>query len=263
MNELTLKPEHRNNLLKRGLTNEVIDKCLYRSVPERWVSVFAKLKKRGISFEGVPGFYEKNGKTFSACSKSGFFIPYFNSKGQIVGMQIRFDKGDKRYLWFSSAGFQGGCSARNIASYGIPGVMPECKKGQIVYVTEGALKAHIACELSESHEPYIALAGVNCFNQWEMTCEYLKSQGITRVVDAFDSDRESNEHVKNALAKLYEIASRYGITMTRFNWGTTYKGVDDYYLAFKQGKVFRPFVPNTTNETNSIKFVPFVPVKTA
>lgn len=263
LNELTLKPEHRNNLLKRGLTNEVIDKCLYRSVPERWVSVFAKLKKRGISFEGVPGFYEKNGKTFSACSKSGFFIPYFNSKGQIVGMQIRFDKGDKRYLWFSSAGFQGGCSARNIASYGIPGVMPECKKGQIVYVTEGALKAHIACELSESHEPYIALAGVNCFNQWEMTCEYLKSQGITRVVDAFDSDRESNEHVKNALAKLYEIASRYGITMTRFNWGTTYKGVDDYYLAFKQGKVFRPFVPNTTNETNSIKFVPFVPVKTA
>ena len=132
-----------------------------------------------------------------------------------------------------------------------------------MYVTEGALKAHIACELSESHEPYIALAGVNCFNQWELTCEYLKSQGITRVVDAFDSDRESNEHVKNALAKLYEIASRYGITMTRFNWGTTYKGVDDYYLAFKQGKVFRPFVPNTTNETNSIKFVPFVPVKTA
>lgn len=44
LNELTLKPEHRNNLLKRGLTNEVIDKCLYRSVPERWVSVFAKLK---------------------------------------------------------------------------------------------------------------------------------------------------------------------------------------------------------------------------
>ena len=74
LNELTLKPEHRNNLLKRGLTNEVIDKCLYRSVPERWVSVFVKLKKRGISFEGVPGFYEKNGKTFSACSKSGFFI---------------------------------------------------------------------------------------------------------------------------------------------------------------------------------------------
>lgn len=34
LNELTLKPEHRNNLLKRGLTNEVIDKCLYRSVPE-------------------------------------------------------------------------------------------------------------------------------------------------------------------------------------------------------------------------------------
>lgn len=140
LNELTLKPEHRNNLLKRGLTNEVIDKCLYRSVPERWVSVFAKLKKRGISFEGVPGFYEKNGKTFSACSKSGFFIPYFNAKGQIAGMQIRFDKGDKRYLWFSSAGFQGGCSARNIASYGIPGVMPECKKVKSCMLRKGHSK---------------------------------------------------------------------------------------------------------------------------
>ena len=106
LNELTLKPEHRNNLLKRGLTNEVIDKCLYRSVPERWVSVFAKLKKRGISFEGVPGFYEKNGKTFSACSKSGFFIPYFNSKGQIVGMQIRFDKGDNDISGFRLPDFK-------------------------------------------------------------------------------------------------------------------------------------------------------------
>ena len=40
----------------------MIDKCLYRSMPERWSSVFAALKKKGISFKGVPGFYEKNGK---------------------------------------------------------------------------------------------------------------------------------------------------------------------------------------------------------
>ena len=89
LNELTLKPEHRENLKKRGLSDEMIDKCLYRSMPERWSSVFAALKKKGISFKGVPGFYEKNGKAFAACSKPGFFIPYFNSRNEIVGMQCK------------------------------------------------------------------------------------------------------------------------------------------------------------------------------
>lgn len=45
LKELTLKPEHRENLHKRGLTDEVIDKCLYRSVPERWTSVLMNLRK--------------------------------------------------------------------------------------------------------------------------------------------------------------------------------------------------------------------------
>lgn len=266
LNELTLKPEHRENLKKRGLSDEMIDKCLYRSMPERWSSVFAALKKKGISFKGVPGFYEKNGKAFAACSKPGFFIPYFNSRNEIVGMQIRFDKGDKRYLWFSSSGYDNGCSARNIASYGIPSVMPKCDGTKTVYITEGALKAHIACVLSGNHNPYIALAGVNCFNQWEETCVYLKSVGVTHVIDAFDSDRESNEHVRNALKKLYAIAARYGISMTRFNWGTTYKGVDDYYLAVSRGDVFLPFVPKKKPDEEApkpvTKFVPFIP-KTA
>ena len=264
LNELTLNPEHRENLRKRGLTDEVIDRCLYRSVPEHWAGVFVRLKKLKISFIGIPGFYEKNGKAFSACTKPGFFIPYFNADNQIVGMQIRFDDGDKRYRWFSSPGYENGCSAKNIASYGIPGVMPKCAKDKTVYITEGALKAHIACTLSGNSHPYIALAGVNCFNQWEATCEHLKALGVTHVADAFDSDRESNEHVRNALKKLYAIAARYGITMTRFNWGTAYKGVDDYFLAVSQGKALRPFIPANQSivkcaEKQEFKYIPFIP----
>ena len=218
------------------------------------------LRRQGISFIGIPGFYEKDGKAFSACSKPGFFIPYFNVHNQIVGLQIRFDKGDKRYRWFSSVGYKNGCSARNIASYGIPEAMPTCNKDKVIYVTEGALKAHIACSLSGNRNPYIALAGVNCFNQWEETCEYLKSLGVTHVIDAFDSDRENNVHVRNALKKLYAIAERYGITMTRFNWGTTYKGVDDYFLAVSQGNVLLPFIPKEQEQKETAaKFVPFIP----
>ena len=114
--------------------------------------------------------------------------------------------------------------------------------------------------MSGNHNPYIALAGVNCFNQWEETCEYLKSLGVTHVIDAFDSDRENNVHVRNALKKLYAIAERYGITMTRFNWGTTYKGVDDYFLAVSQGNVLLPFIPKEQEQKEAAaKFVPFIP----
>ena len=68
----------------------------------------------------------------------------------------------------------------------------------------------------------------------------------------------------DALKKLYAIAARYGITMTRFNWGTAYKGVDDYFLAVSQGKALRPFIPANQSivkcaEKQEFKYIPFVP----
>ena len=250
LSKLTLNPSHRDNLHKRGLSDEEIDRAMYRSLPEKWGPVFVELKKAlpGETLEGIPGFYTNGGKVFSAFTKSGFFVPYFNERQMIVGMQVRFDQGEHRYLWFSSTGYPGGARSRNIASYGIPGAMPKLNSGTPVYVTEGALKAHIACVLSGGRNPYIALAGVNCFNQWENACTMLRACGVTQVIDAFDSDRETNEHVRNALARLYEIAQRYGITMRRFNWGTKQKGVDDYYLAVIQGKAFVPFIPREVQE---------------
>lgn len=48
--------------------------------------------------------------------------------------------------------------------------------------------------------------------------------------------------------------------MTRFNWGTTYKGVDDYFLAVSQGSVLLPFIPKEQEQKETAaKFVPFIP----
>ena len=82
-------------------------------------------------------------------------------------MQIRFDvakESGKRYLWFSSAGYEDGCSARNITSYGAPGLMPAVGSGRLVFVTEGALKAAAANVLDAKHHPIIAIGGVSCYN---------------------------------------------------------------------------------------------------
>lgn len=149
------------------------------------------------------------------------------------GMQIRFDvakESGKRYLWFSSAGYEDGCSARNITSYGAPGLMPAVGSGRLVFVTEGALKAAAANVLDAKHHPIIAIGGVSCYGQWEETCRYLQSKNIHFVADAFDSDRETNASVQKSLEKLYSIAAQYGIRMQRCDWGTAQKGVDDFLL---------------------------------
>ena len=213
---LTLSERHRANLLSRGLTERAIQQGLYKSVPQgqaMWKKSLDALERQGIMLQGVPGFYRKNGRYCAATFRSGFFIPYFDKKGRICGMQIRFDtvkESDKRYLWFSSAGYEDGCSARNITSYGAPSQMPVVDSGRLVFVTEGALKAAAANALDAKHHPIIAIGGVSCYGQWEETCRYLQSKNIRFVADAFDSDRETNASVQKSLEKLYSIAAQYG-----------------------------------------------------
>lgn len=211
----------------------MLEECIFTIDEVMWKKSLDALERQGIMLQGVPGFYRKNGRYCAATFRSGFFIPYFDEKGRICGMQIRFDtvkESDKRYLWFSSAGYEDGCSARNITSYGAPSQMPVVDSGRLVFVTEGALKAAAANALDAKHHPIIAIGGVSCYGQWEETCRYLQSKNIRFVADAFDSDRETNASVQKSLEKLYSIAAQYGIRMQRCDWGTAQKGVDDFLL---------------------------------
>ena len=174
-----------------------------------------------------------------AAFASGFFVPYFNADGKITGMQIRYDKpkeGYPKYVWFSSIGYgTDGCAAYNSAFYGIPG-LSDVSSSKTVYVTEGALKAAISTCLDKNHHPFVAIAGVNCYAQWEELCEYLKKKQIRIIVDAFDNDRTVNEHVERALKKLYSIAESHGIRMQHLSWDTAYKGIDDFLLSVTNRK---------------------------
>jgi len=235
--QLTLEDCHRANLRERGLNDSFIETGLYKSVPNSIDAGIAikNAENQGVSFDGVPGFYRMSDFTLAnVTGNDGFFIPYFNQSGQITGMQIRFDQAKEdqpRYRWFSSAGRENGCSAVNSATFGIPGTMARYNSGQLLFVTEGGLKAAVASCLDEAHHPFIAIPGVMCYSQWEKVCSSLEQNGIRFIADAFDSDRETNIHVEEALKKLRTIASNHGICMVRVNWGTNQKGVDDYLLA--------------------------------
>ena len=198
--------------------------------------------KKGAILQGVPGFYFKNEKPMMISHGSGFYIPYRSKEGKIIGLQIRYDiefKPDMtedvvkklkemRYRWLTSSSEDGGTSAANVPFWGMPGT----KFSDVVYATEGGLKAATAQSISGGC--FVAIPGVTCYNAWEELLVELKKQGVKTLVDAFDSDRASNSNVADAITKLHSIASDYGFEMKTWDWGTEYKGVDDFLWAKKQ-----------------------------
>lgn len=246
LSKLSLYEKHRRNLLDRGLTARYIDLGLYRSIPEgkERTAVLKELKRSGLFDTNIPGFYtDKQNKLQIAAFASGFFVPYFNAEGKITGLQIRYDEpkeGYPKYVWFSSIGYHGGCAAYNSAFYGIPG-HSEPTTSSAVYVTEGALKAAISTCLDKNHHLFVAIAGVNCYAQWQEICRYLKKKNVRIVIDAFDNDRTTNEHVERALKRLYSIAEENGIQMQHLTWDNAYKGIDDFLLAATKRKKAKSF----------------------
>lgn len=246
LNMLPLAQFHRESLLSRGLTDSAIESVGFRSIPQLGIKIIPQiLVKSGHNLDGVPGFYKENGVWKMASHGSGFFIPHRDVEGRIVGLQIRYDicitddmdEREKkklkqmRYRWFTSSGEENGASASNVPFWGIPGT--EKQKG-VVYVTEGGLKAATAQALSGRR--FVSIPGVTCFVAFEQLLNELKEQGVTTLVDAFDSDRATNPCVENAVKKLHELSHLHGLEMKPWDWGVEYKGVDDYLLARKKTK---------------------------
>lgn len=239
-----LTNSHFGNLLSRGLSEESIQRNGYRTIPEDLSfiekcpdflemavplqkSLYAKgfkksiyqiatglivadgLIKRGISLAGVPGFYKLGGKWIFNLS-SGMLIPTRNMKGEIVGLQVRRDSSDLRYLTISSKGLPEGVTDHIFRTH-FPLANPDLRKCFSIMLTEGPLKADVACELSGGGTPYMALQGVNNRADLPMVFAAMKKQGIKRVVNTFDMDKIINPHVAAASRSLEKLISSHGL----------------------------------------------------
>ena len=184
---LTLSESHRENLLKRGFTEEQIEKNGYKSTP---VFGFKKLAKRlmeaGCIVEGVPGFYlEKDGEwSIHFTSKSsGFMIPIRNLEGMIVGVQIRLDRpyDSRKYMWLSSVNYHMG------ASSGSPTHLAGNPGEKTVYITEGPLKGDLAYALSG--RTFGCVPGANQYANLPAFLQQMKALGSRFVYEAYDMDK--------------------------------------------------------------------------
>ena len=226
---LTLTEKHYENLKKRGLSDEMIKKGMYKSFPTGNTSkIVTALLSEGLVLDGVSGFYKKESGSWEMNGTNyfkGFFVPIINGNGQIQSLQIRLDNAENcKYIFFSSSNQPNGTMAD---------AAPHLSKGVIkkIILTEGPLKADIISALTGWY--CIGIPGVNQVRNLEPALKAIKNHGFDKIYTAFDMDMFSNVHVQTAYCNLCDLLRKHKLHYTQLLWNKEYKGLDDYLVSCK------------------------------
>jgi hypothetical protein len=225
---LGLSAGHREDLRKRGFSDERIELNMYRSLPGdgNARSALARLLSDFYDLSGIPGFYRDRAGSHRIAGKPGLLIPVRGKDGMIPGMQIRVDDaGAKRkYRWLSSGDMKGG--AKSEAFIHVTGDTSR----DTAYITEGPLKGDAASFLSDD-ALFVCVAGVNAVRGLPET---LLSLGVKNAVITLDMDRLSNPHVGKAAENIAAAVRAAGIRAAVKSWNAAYNGIDDYYFSLRR-----------------------------
>ena len=227
-----LSPAHRAQLL--GPTRQLPEEALgnYGTLPEGTAQtpILAQLiadfsREELLTIPGVvddqsrPGGLRLNG--------AGLLIPVRDVVGRIQGMQLRLDRGEKRYIWLSSP---------DVASSGTPAhvARPAQVTDQRVYLTEGPLKADIA-----AHRLGAIAVGITGVGTWQTALpllEALQAQEHDVVIIALDADDPAKpstvatvEGIRQEAAAAL-VSRAFAVRLARWDHSLG-KGIDDVLLA--------------------------------
>ena len=224
LSRLSISKEHRENLHKRGLSDEQIEQAMiktYRRIPS-W-----ELQEMfpNMDVSKYPGFYMRNGKPYMSNQGAGMLLCEMTIDGKLQGFQIRRDTDDpkKRYMTFSSDK-QGGAAGKTFTHF----ANAYNKDVTEVILTEGPLKGAIINFLTGT--PAIAIPGVNSQKYLVPELKELKKRGLKKVIIAFDMDYFTNKNVQDALGNLRKKLSDLEIPFVQYKWDEKYKGYDDYLV---------------------------------
>ncbi len=219
LEDLELKEIHSNDLLYwRKLSDNDIVRNLYASVPdyEERHETASNLSKL-FDLEGVPGFYLGENGWCLNMTFSGFYIPYRDEQGRIVGLQIRRDKYTEqknKYMWVSSSNKEKGASSGSPMHFVNPDIV---RKSKVVFLTEGALKADIIG--SHGEIGVVASAGVCAVNPAKLLDSVFQVfPDLEKVVVAYDMDWETNENVRLALGQLLDALKERNVSVVVATW---------------------------------------------
>lgn len=135
-----------------------------------------------------------------------------------------------RYMWFTSGNKDGGTPCMNYTHF-------VGKTREVMYITEGALKADVTYYLCDEKKSFIAITGVTSLKNIPQIFEYLKKNGVKEIRIVLDMDRIYNPVVMNAIDNLKEMAIEQGLLATIPEWDIHMgKGIDDFTLQYKINK---------------------------
>jgi hypothetical protein len=231
---LSLRPQHRDDLRRRGLSDPEIARLGFASTPsfDEAAEIVARLDPLGLS--GTPGFYTDRGRWRMVGTFPGYFVPYRDTNRRISGLQYRLEKpfGKMKYVWLSSKEDRDGNARENGTGSGSPVhfARPDLLDGaDEVLLTEGGLKASVICYLTGS--PVIGVAGVSTFGDDFAANLKQRFPRLLRVLIAYDSDLWRKPEVARALERLAAQLTRARFSVRVRTWSDRFKGFDDYLVA--------------------------------
>ncbi|MGZ3775209.1 MAG: DUF3854 domain-containing protein [Pseudobdellovibrionaceae bacterium] len=225
--EFELSESHREDLRKRGLLDEDIEKNRYKSLlPDKKAELLKSLHKKFDKNQliKVPGFYLNKRGYLQLAGPQGLLVPITNQIGQIIALKVRRDlkketaDGFPKYFYISS-------TKRGGIGPGAPIHVPTSanKGGVKIRVTEGELKADVATALSNL--PTLSIPGATI---WKPLLPVLKKMRVRTVVIAIDADAATNRNVASALEKMALALKDNGYEVEIETWdGNKAKGIDD------------------------------------
>ena len=255
-----LSEKHRNDLLKRGFSEEAIEKYQFCSLPEmdRFEATKVTLKIGFSDYAGVSGFYmnKKNTCWMISSESSGIMVPYRNFYGALTGEQIRRDEEKRKvfngvkqpkYVWFTSVGKNHGTKGKQLCNYN--GTFSKKANGEYSFdvpetlvLIEGAMKGDLFYDLTS--QPNIDIPGVNCLEILKEELPRLKERGLKTILGGFDMDRMMNVHVMSALYKIAKYVQSYGIEFRNIQWDATYRTMSGEEKLLNSNTMF-VFTPET------------------
>jgi hypothetical protein len=223
LSELILSVRHKENLQKRGFSDNQIAALNYQTMPIYGRdSLVRKLLSENYQLEGVPGFFTDMQNSWHLAGAAGICIPVRDLQGNIQGITIRCDTNfNGKYKWLSSAKKLNGCSSGAPIHVAKP---VKFEPGE-VWITEGPIKADMAS--LKLNRIVIAVPGVNNFKGIIPILKELKPQ---LVITAYDMDKLSNPTVKRYEGFLLATLLRMKIRTFQADWDHEFKGIDDFII---------------------------------
>jgi hypothetical protein len=223
--QLNLNQEHRADLYRRGLTDDLIKAGSFRSV-EQWQKLESEVSHRlaGVSINGR-----------SLITQAGYIWPVKNPKGQILGWQIRKDDDETgRFAWPTSATKKRPNGATvHLRNGELPIACHRPATGQVltdaIELTEGTgVKPFITAQ----HLSRITLgaAGGNFTSSPEIFKSYLDELstelgGSKELILSPDAGAVANPNVMRTYRETHELTSSWGYKL-KFRWWNQFSKAD-------------------------------------